>query len=226
MLTVHYLNNSRAHRILWMLEEMDTPYELEVYERDPKTQLAPASLKQVHPLGKSPVVTDGHRTIAETGTIVEYLGRTYGNGMMIPTADSDRQQYDYWIHYGEGSLMPLLLMKLLFDKAVSSPMPFFIRPIARIIPDKITSMYLGPTLATHLDFVEAHLAENTWFAGQELSGADVVMSFAMEGIASSESLGGKYPNIEAYVARLQERPAYKRALERTGVPYAYAKKSE
>lgn len=224
MLTVHYLNDSRSHRILWMLEEMEVPYEIKVYARDSKTRLAPDALKQIHPLGKSPVVTHDELVLAETGAIVEYLANHYGKDTMIPQDEKSFQQYKYWLHYGEGSLMPLLLMKMLFDKALSSPMPFFIRPIVKIIPERITSLYLGPTLKTHLDFVDAHLGENTWFAGNAVSGADVVMSFPMEGIAKSDSLSGKYANIESYVKRLHLRPAYQRSLDRAGVPYGYGKK--
>ena len=132
MIVVHHLNNSRSQRVLWLLEELGLDYEVKRYQRDPKTMLAPASLQAVHPLGKSPVITDGANTIAESGAIIDYLVERYGNGRLIPAAGTpDKLRWTYWLHFAEGSAMPPLLLKLVFDKVESSPMPFFVKPIAR-----------------------------------------------------------------------------------------------
>lgn len=222
MITVHHLENSRSQRIVWMLEEIGVEYEIKRYERDPKTQLAPAELVKVHPLGKSPVITDGSKVIAESGAIIEYLSETYGNGKFIPAPGSDDYwQCKYWLHYGEGTLMPLLVMKLVFDKVKSSPMPFFIKPIAKGISNKVMEAYLGPNLEKNMGFVEGYLGEHEWFAGDSLTAADIQMSFPLEASMDRYLKGGHYPNIRAYVERVHNRPAYKRALDKGG-PYDYA----
>ncbi|QBM16113.1 hypothetical protein MARI_01930 [Marinobacter sp. JH2] len=222
MITVHHLNNSRSQRILWMLEELGVPYEIKRYERDAETMLAPESLKKVHPLGKSPVITDGDLVVAESGAIIEYLANTYGKDTMLP--DSGGQawlDYTYWLHYAEGSLMPPLVMRLVFEKVKTSPMPFFIKPVAKAISDKTNEIFIGPMIKTHLDFVEAHLAKNTWFLGDNLSAADIQMSFPLEASAARGIIGKNRPNITAWVARVHARPAYKSALEKGG-EYDYA----
>ncbi|MFE8070495.1 glutathione S-transferase [Marinobacteraceae bacterium S3BR75-40.1] len=222
MIVLHHLNNSRSQRILWMLEELEVPYEIRRYERDPNTMLAPASLKAMHPLGKSPIITDGDATLAESGAIIEYLGRKYGQDTLIPSEDSaDYWQYVYWLHYAEGSLMPPFLLRLVFQKVKSNPMPFFARPIARMIADKTMQTFIGPQIRTHLDFVEQHLGNHEWFAGDRLSGADIQMSFPLEAGVARGVIDGGYPNIRAYVTRFQSRPAYQRGLE-AGGEYAYA----
>lgn len=218
MITVHHLNNSRSQRVLWMLEELGLDYEIQRYERDPETMLAPASLKKVHPLGKSPVITDGDLTIAESGAIIEYLAHTYGKDSMLP--EPGTQQWldcSYWLHYAEGSLMPPLVMRLVFEKIKTSPMPFFIKPVAKGIASKTNQMFIGPQIRTHMDFVESHLANHTWFLGDKLSAADFQMSFPLEasvarGIVEKKSR----PNIVAWVERAHARPAYQRALEKGG----------
>ncbi len=221
MLLVHNLENSRSQRILWALEELGVPYEVKRYERDKVTSLAPESLKKVHPLGKSPVITDGDETIAESGAIIDYLVTTYGDGSLVPEINSRaHREYNYWLHYAEGSLMPPLVLKLVFDKVTTSPMPFFIRPIAKGISKKVNESYIGPSIKGNFDFIEKHLKTNEWFAGSKLSGADIQMSFPLEASVSSGAVGNKYPNITAYVKRFQSRPAYKKALE-TGGPYDY-----
>ena len=145
MITVHHLNNSRSQRVLWLLEELGIEYEVKRYDRNPKTMLAPASLREVHPLGKSPVITDGALTLAESGAIIEYLVERYGNGRLIPALGTpERLRYTYWLHYAEGSAMPLLLLKLVFDQIEKGPIPFFVRPIARAIVARVKNSFIQP----------------------------------------------------------------------------------
>ena len=222
MIVVHHLENSRSQRILWFLEELGLEYEVKRYNRDPKTNLAPASLEKVHPLGKSPVISDGEGVIAESGNIIEYLAVTYGKDQWLP-APGSKEHWDckYWLHYGEGSLMPLLVMKLVFDKVKESPMPFFIKPVAKGISDKVTEAYLGPNLEKNMNFIEAHLANRQYFVGDQLTAADIQMSFPLEAACAGYLKGKRYPNIKAYVERIQGLPGYQRALEKGG-PYDYA----
>lgn len=223
MLTVHHLNNSRSQRVLWLLEELGLPYELKKYERDPKTQLAPPELRAIHPLGKSPVVTDDDRTLAESGAIVEYLIERYGEGRLIPKAGSpERLRYTYWLHYAEGSVMPPLLLKLIFERVRTAPVPFFVKPVARGIADEVTKAFIGPQLKTHFDYMEAELGKTTWFAGEEMTGADIMMSFPLEASVARGALDASRPKLMAFVARIHARPAYARALERGG-KYDYSK---
>ncbi|MGH8282682.1 MAG: glutathione S-transferase family protein, partial [Gammaproteobacteria bacterium] len=166
MITVHHLNNSRSQRVLWLLEELGVPYELKKYERDPKTMLAPPALLEIHPLGKSPVITDGKLTLAESGAIIEYLVDCYGQGRLIPPAGTpERLRYIYWLHFAEGSAMPPLLLKLIFDRIPETPMPFFVKPVARGISKKVLAMLVEPNLKRQLDFMEAELCQSEWFAG-------------------------------------------------------------
>ncbi|MBS3803627.1 MAG: glutathione S-transferase [Oleiphilaceae bacterium] len=217
MIRVHHLNNSRSQRILWMLEELDQPYKIEHYERDSKTMLAPSSLKNVHPLGKAPVITDGALTIAESGAIIDYLAHTYGKNLLPEPGTQAWIDYTYWLHYAEGSLMPPLVMRLVFEKVKTSPMPFFVKPVARGIANKTIEIFIGPQIDTHMDFVETHLAKHTWFLGEELSAADFQMSFPLEAAVARGLVNDKqHPNIVAYVKRIHQRPAYKRALGRGG----------
>lgn len=217
MIIVHHLENSRSQRILWLLEELEVPYEVKRYERDKKTMLAPPELKAVHPLGKSPVITDGDVTVAESGLIIDYLIDHYGQGRLRPAADTpERLRYRYWLHYGEGSLMPYLVMKLIFGHLHKPPMPLPLRPVAGLIAAGFQRQWLNPQIKVHLDYVEAELGRSEWFAGDALSGADILMSFPLE--AASSRGGGDYPRIKAFVERIQARPAYQKALERGG-PY-------
>jgi glutathione S-transferase len=217
MLIVHHLNNSRSQRILWMLEELGVEYEIQRYERDPKTMLAPASLRKVHPLGKSPVVTDDGLTLAESGAILEYLIDRYGNGRFIPAAGTpERLRYTYWLHYAEGSAMPPLLMKLVFDRIERGPMPFFIKPIAGAIARKAKTSFIQPQINNHLDYLESEIARDGWFAGREFTAADVQMSFPLEAAASRGGLNQSRPRLMEYLQRIHARPAYQRALERGG----------
>jgi glutathione S-transferase len=217
MLVVHHLENSRSQRVLWLLEELGVEYEIKRYERNEKTMLAPPELRAIHPLGKSPLVTDEGSTLAESGAIVEYLVEKYGNGRFVPTAGTpERLRYTYWLHYAEGSAMPPLLLKLVFDKMKTGPVPFFVRPLVRGIADKVLSTFVDPQLKLHFGYVESELANNPYFAGKEFSAADIQMSFPCEAAASRA--GGDMPNIRAFLERIHARPAYQRALERGG-PY-------
>jgi glutathione S-transferase len=217
MIIVHHLNHSRSQRILWMLEELGVPYEIKHYQRDAKTMLAPSTLKAVHPLGKSPVITDGARTIAESGVIVDYLAQTYGQGQWSPPAGSDAYwQYQYFMHYAEGSLMPPLLLRLVFNKIGSSPMPFFVKPIIAQVVKKTNQQFISPQLKLHLDFLDRTLAEREWFAGDQISAADIQMSFPLEAAAARGGLDQRYPKLAAYLARIRARPAYQRAIEKGG----------
>jgi glutathione S-transferase len=222
MIIVHHLNNSRSQRILWLLEELEVPYEIKKYQRDAVTYLAPKELKEIHPLGKSPVITDGGDTIAESGTIIEYLIKKYGNGKIAnPSEGPASIQLSYWMHFAEGSLMPPLLLKLVFDKIKSSPMPFFVKPIAKMISKNVMDSFVGPNIKRNLDFIEDHLKKNKWFIGTEFSGADIQMSFPLEAGLSRISNGKDYPSIAKFVETIQKRQAYRRALERGG-QYDYA----
>ena len=223
MIIVHHLNNSRSQRILWLLEELGLPYEVRKYERDPKTMLAPPELKAVHPLGKSPVISDGGTVVAESGAIVEYLVERYGNGRLKPAAGTpEKLKYTFFLHFAEGSAMSPLLMKLVFDRIESGPMPFFARPIARAIARRVKDTLVTPNIRSQLDYLESELATRDWFAGNELTGADIQMSFPLEAAASRAGLGEQYPRLSAFLQRIHARPAYARALERGG-KYAYAR---
>ncbi|MGH7894803.1 MAG: glutathione S-transferase [Candidatus Binatia bacterium] len=218
MIIVHHLNNSRSQRVLWLLEELGVEYEVKRYERDPQTMLAPPSLRAVHPLGKSPVITDGELTIAESGAIVEYLAGRYGDGRLVPPAGTaERLRYTYWMHYAEGSAMPPLLFKLVFDRIEAAPMPFFVRPFARAIAGRARSSFIEPQIKLHLDFVEGELGNRPWFAGTDFTAADIQMSFPLEAAAARAGLDATRPNAMAFLDRVHARPAYKRALDRGGV---------
>lgn len=219
MIVVHHLENSRSQRVLWLLEELGVPYEVKRYERNKETMLAPPELRAVHPLGKSPVITDAGATIAESGAIMEYLVERYGNGRLIPPAGTpERLRYTYWLHYAEGSAMPPLLMKLVFDRVETAPMPFFVKPIARGIAAKVKSTFIAPQLKLHFDYLEAELGKATWFAGEEMTAADVQMSFPIEAAAARGNGVSGRPRLAAFLERIHARPAYQRALAKGG-PY-------
>lgn len=219
MIIVHHLNNSRSQRVLWLLEELGVAYEVKRYERDPDTMLAPPALRAVHPLGKSPVITDGDLTLAESGAIVEYVVGRYGNGRLVPAAGTpERIRYMYWMHYAEGSAMPPLLFKLVFDRIETAPMPFFVRPFARAIAGRTKSSFIEPQIKVHLDFMEGELGKRPWFAGSDFSAADIQMSFPMEAAAARAGLDATRPKLMAFLERIHARPAYQRALDKGG-PY-------
>jgi len=217
MIIVHHLNNSRSQRVLWLLEELGLEYEVKRYERDPQTLLAPPELRKVHPLGKSPVITDGELTLAESGAIAQYLVSRRGAGRLAPAMDSPGwPRYLYWLHYAEGSVMPPLLVKLIFDRIEKSPMPFFVRPVARGIVGKVQSSFIEPRLGDHLNFMESELRRSAWFAGEEFTAADIQMSFPLEIAIHRAGLDASRPKLMAFLERIHARPAYKKALERGG----------
>ena len=217
MIIVHHLNHSRSQRIVWLLEELGLDYEIKRYERDRKTMLAPASLRAVHPLGKSPVITDGDLTVAESGAIVDYLIERYGAGRLAPAVGTPaRLRYTYWLHYAEGSAMSPLLLQLVFDKIATSPMPFFVKPIAKAISAKVKSGFIAPQITRHLDYLEAELGKGGWFAGEAFSGADIQLSFPLEVAAARGGLDASRPRLMDFLQRIHARPAYQRAIERGG----------
>ena len=219
MVIVHHLNNSRSQRVLWLLEELGVPYEVKRYERDASTMLAPPELRAVHPLGKSPVISDGDEVVAESGAIVEYLADKYGQGRLIPApGTAARRRASYWLHYAEGSLMPPLLMSLIFSKVRNAPMPFLAKPIAHRIADKVMEEFVTPNIILHLDFLEAELGKSAWFGGEEFGVADVQLSFPLEAAASRGGLDASHPRLIAFLERIHGRPAYQRALAKGG-PY-------
>ena len=218
MIVVHHLNDSRSQRILWLLEELGVPYEIKFYQRDATTRLAPPELTAIHPLGKSPVITDGANTLAETGAIVEYLIDTYGEGRLAPAKGTpERLRYTYWLHYAEGSAMPPLLMKLVFS-VLPARSPALVRPLVKSIAGRAQAGFIDPQIAAHLAFWEAELGKSEWFAGDQLTGADIMMSFPAEGAARRFGLDGR-PKLQAFLDNIHARPAYVKALERGG-PYA------
>jgi glutathione S-transferase len=220
MITVHHLEHSRSQRVLWLLEELGVPYRVKRYLRDVRTRLAPASLRKVHPLGKSPVITDEGITLAESGAIIEYLaGRYGGDSGLVPTeGTAERLRYIYWLHYAEGSATPPLLLHLIFRKLPEAPMPFVIRPVVRGVAEKVQQTYVRPQIALHLDYVERELAGSAWFAGASFTAADIQMSFPLEAAAGAGLAGESRPNLRGFLERISARPAYQRALKKGG-PY-------
>jgi glutathione S-transferase len=217
MILVHHLNNSRSQRVLWLLEELGVPYEVRRYQRDPKTMLAPAELRAVHPLGKSPVITDGQITLAESGAIVEYLLERYGNGRLVPESGTpERLRYTYWLHFAEGSAMPPLLLKLVFERIKRAALPFFVRPIARGIADRALASFVDPNLVRIFDYFESELTSREWFAGSAFTAADIQMSYPVEAARARAGLDGSRPRVIAWLERIHARPAYARALESGG----------
>ncbi|MGN7918364.1 glutathione S-transferase [Lysobacter sp. 22409] len=223
MIKVHHLNNSRSQRVLWLLEELELPYQIVHYQRDAKTMLAPPELRAVHPLGKSPVVELDGRVLAESAAIIETLSERFDSSHRLspplqPLDGEERLRYRYWLHYAEGSAMPPLLLNLVFSKLRRAPMPFFAKPIARGIADKAVSAFVGPQLALHLDYIESELGKHEWFAGDRFTAADIQMSFPVEA-AVARAKDRERPRMQAFVERIQARPAYQRALQKGG-PYS------
>lgn len=225
MVRLHYLNNSRAQRILWLLEELQVPYELYAYEREADTSFAPDSLRTVHPLGKSPVITDGDVTLAESGAIIEYLLQTYGPDWIPAAGTEEHIQYLYWLHFAEGSLMPPLLMSLVFDKIRRSRMPFVAKPVAHAIVNKVMSGFVSPNISRMLEYIDQYLESHSWFAGDNLTGADIQMSFPLEAAHASGLINDGYQNIKRFLQQVRERDAYDRALAKGG-KYDYVFETE
>lgn len=217
MIVVHHLNNSRSQRILWMLEELGLSYEIRRYQRDPKTMLAPPELRQVHPLGKSPVLSDGELTLAESGAILQYLGDRYGSGKLLaPPGSAERLRQDYWLHYAEGSAMPPLLLKLVAQRIAGTPAPFFMRPLLRRVAGRLQNSFVDPQLKLHLDYLEGELGRHDWFGGEHFSAADIQLSFPLEAAASRGGLDVTRPRLWDFLKRIHARPAYQQALQRGG----------
>ncbi len=223
MITVHHLENSRSQRVLWLLEELGLAYAVKRYSRDPQTMLAPPELRAVHPLGKSPVVTDGEDVLAESGAIIEALLARYDlGGTLAPAAGTrERQRFTYWLHYAEGSAMNPLLLSLVFKRVREAPVPFFVRPIARGIADKVMGSFVIPQLQLHFDWIESQLAQFEWFSGTSFGAADIQMSFPLEaGNARGASDAQRHPHIARWLGAIHQRPAYNAALAKGG-PYSY-----
>jgi glutathione S-transferase len=219
MITLHHLENSRSQRILWLLEELGVEYEIKHYKRDAKTSLAPPELLKIHPLGKSPVITDGDVTVAESGAIVEYLVNNYDDGRLLPAEGSaERLAYTYWLHYAEGTFMPLMIISLILGRIESAPVPFFLKPITKGIAGKVRDSYLDANVKRNLDFMESTLKTSKWFCGDAMTAADIQMSFPLEAAAVRTHLKDEYPELAACLQRMHAMPAYKKALEKGG-PY-------
>ncbi len=217
MLTVHHLENSRSQRILWLLEELGVEYEMKRYGRDKDTSLAPPELKEIHPLGKAPVIVDNDVTVAESGAIIEYLVHTYDDGRLHPV-DGTREwrSYTYWMHYAEGTFMPLMIISLILARIETAPMPFFIKPIAKGIVGKVRAGYLDANVKRNLEYMEQSLSESKWFCGDSFSAADIQMSFALEAAEVRTDLSTVYPHLAGFLRSVRSRPAYKAALDRGG----------
>lgn len=221
MIAVHHLENSRSQRVLWLLEELALRYRVVRYARDPKTMLAPAELRAIHPLGKSPVLVDGEHVIAESGAIIEYLTDRYDSERVLspsprPLDAPERLRFRYWLHYAEGSAMPPLLMTLVFGRIRSAPMPFFARPVARAIVDKAMRVFIGPQVRLHMDWMERELEATGWFAGERFTAADIQMSFPVQAAAARGGGLEAHPRLRAFLQRIEQRPAYQAALKQGG----------
>ncbi len=223
MIIVHHLENSRSQRVLWLLEELGVDYEVKRYERDKITSLAPPEMKKIHPLGKSPIIENNGKIIAETGAMIDYLLDHYGEGRLRPaTGTDDFERYRYWLHYSEGSVFPPLLLRLILMRMASAKMPFFAKPIAKKIVQGALDGFVIPQLRLHFDFIESELGKSEWFAGRDLTGADIIMSFPLEAGVSRGAVSNNASNISRFLKRIHARPAYQRALERGG-PYGIVK---
>jgi glutathione S-transferase len=218
MITLHHLNNSRSQRVLWLLEEIGVPYEIKFYQRDTKTMLAPKELKEIHPMGKSPVLEDGSIKVAESGAIIEYLISQYGKDHFSSLSDEEKREATYWLHFSEGTFMPQLLLGLVFDKLKTAPIPFFIKPVIKMLVKKVNQTYIGPEIKTRLEHINNHLKDREWFAGNKLTGADFQMIFPLEAAQARGRLKDLYPHITSYIEKVQHLEAYKKALEKGG-PY-------
>ena len=220
MIVVHHLNNSRSQRVLWLLEELGLDYEVRPYTREGGAGSAPQSLRAVHALGKAPVIEDGGVVLAESGAIIEYLLLRHGPGGLVPATGTEAHtRYLYWLHYAEGSAMPPLVMTLLFTE-IPKRMPALLRPIGKMIGGTVIGSFLKPNIDAQLSLINAELTRSAWFAGDEFTAADVMMSFPLEAAVSRGGLGDNL-KVSDFVARIHARPAYQAALQRGG-KYAYA----
>lgn len=215
MLIVHHLNNSRSQRVIWALEELNLPYQIVRYQREP-TMMAPPALKKVHPLGKSPVVEDNGLILAESGAILEYLQETYDPASLLrPESPGEKLACRFWLHYAEGSLMPLLMMKLVFSSLGKKPVPWALRPVGKALGQGVQKAWLNKQLVTHADYIENHLAQSAWFAGDTFSIADIQMSFPVMALLARGGMRD-LEHTQAWYQRIQCRPAFQRAIEQGG----------
>ena len=220
MIRIHHLEHSRSQRILWLMEELGLDYEVVHYKRDPQTMLAPDELRAIHPLGKSPILEDGEIIVAETGAIIDYVIETHGGGRLKPQGGTpEARAWTYWMHYAEGSAMPPLLMKLVFQRLPENANAL-LRPLVKAVAGRAEQGFVDPRLKEQIEFWESSLAPTGWFAGKAFSAADIVMSFPLEA-AVSRAGAGDYANISGFLTRIHARPAYQTALKKGG-PYAYA----
>lgn len=217
-LVLHGLSHSRSLRIVWLLELLGLDYQLIQHQRE-KTLFAPESLKNIFPLGKAPILQDGELTLAESGAIVDYLIQTYGNGHFMPKKEGVQHywQYQRWLHYAEASLMPFILMGLVFSKIEQVKQPFFVRPIAKKISQKTHSTFLNPQVQLHLSHINQVLGENKWLMGDEITGADVMLSFPLQAVHLRYDISS-FANIQRYLAQIEQDSAYNRAVEKAGKP--------
>ena len=220
MIKIHHLNDSRSQRILWLLEELELNYEIIKYQRDKVTMLAPKELENVHPLGKSPVLEDEDLVVAESGAIVEYLLKKYGKGSLTYPEDLEQSvDHSYWLHFAEGTLMPPFLLKLVFDK-INSSVPFFMKPLTKAISSQVMKSFVGPNIKRNLSFINNRLEDRVFLLGDDVTGADIMMSFPLEAGLSRIEDQDSYIHIRKYIDRIHARSAYKRALDRGG-EYSY-----
>lgn len=220
MLKIHHLNDSRSQRILWLLEELELNYEIIKYQRDKVTMLAPKELENIHPLGKSPVLEDGDLVVAESGAIVEYLLKKYGKGSLTYPEDLEQSvDHSYWLHFAEGTLMPPFLLKLVFDK-INSSVPFFMKPLTKAISSQVMKSFVGPNIKRNLSFINNRLEDRVFLLGDDVTGADIMMSFPLEAGLSRIEDQDSYIHIRKYIDTIHARSAYKRALDRGG-EYSY-----
>lgn len=217
MIKIHNLENSRSHRILWLCEEIGIAYEIVDHKRNPKTQLASKAVKSLHPTGKFPIIQDEDLVLAESGAIIEYLVDRYGNGKLTP----DKGSHDYllnlyWLHAAEGSIMPLIITNLLFHRTTQKPVPALLRPITKIVADNVGKAYINPSLSGHFDNISQHLEKYPWFGGKDFSSSDIAMGFPILAASKRIKFFSNYPKISEYLSKIQNRPAYQRAIKKGG----------
>jgi len=216
MLVLHHLENSRSFRILWLLEEMQLEYELREHKRDSSSGLAKADLKERSKLGKAPMLEDDDRLVLESGAIIEYLLDHYGDGSLRPAEKTEeRIHYNYWLHAAEGTYMNVLTLTLFLNR-MESGAPLLFRLFLKPVTNTVRRTYLTPYMQSCMAQLEEHLGENTWFAGDSFSGADIQMGFVMTALGTRGGLSDEYPNCQRWMQRMEERPAYQRAMEKNG----------
>ncbi len=217
MITLHHLEKSQSIRILWLLEELGAPYEIKLYDRDPQTRLAPAAYKAISPLGTAPVITDAAVTLAETNAIVDYILDNHDTGSLRPAPGApNRAAYLFWFHTAQGSLQPLLTNKFVM-MALTARAPFLARPVAKSLVGALDKAFFGPRLKALMDEIEKALGRSTWFAGETLTAADIVMGYSMELAAHRAGMdAATYPNAHRFLKQMREHPSYVRALAKDG----------